>query len=313
MNTMIGPYGSAALNYAASFKDIQANTAWFHGFDPWAFEECAKHGIQACVEFATFRADYTKYPHLVPRGVDGLPIRYGQRLQGICLSNTDFLNEIENNLINGLSEHSPAGIWLDYMTYAGWFEDPAPDLQDSCFCSNCIRNFCEATDIDETNPLHIVIHYHEAWVKHKCRRIADFTAHYSSIIRDKCPDAVIGIYMCPYTPMEYNGALRCIFAQDYQLLAPHVDVFTPLIYCKKSGKDASWGRTFLEESPFFVPEGKSVQLILDAMDFPDSLEQTVLSSIPSKGLQMFSGSEIFKDKDAMDIFAKCVTILAEIN
>jgi len=309
MDTMIGTYGSSALNHAALFKDIHADTAWFHGFDEWAFEECARHGIQACVEFATFRADYKKFPHLIPTGIDGQPIRYGRHLQGICLSNTDFLEEIKNKLKTGLSTYSPKGIWLDYMTYGGWFEDPTPDLQDSCFCARCISHFNEATGIDETNPQGIIVRHREAWINHKCQRIASYTAEYTDIIRSMCPDAVIGIYMCPYTPEDYEGALRGIFAQDYGLLAPYVDVFTPLIYCAKSGRDADWGRLFLESSASFVPEGKPVQLILDAMDFPACLEQTVLSSVPGKGVQMFSGAEIFKSKEFMEVFARCADIL----
>ena len=305
MKTMIGPYGSAALNYAALFKDIQADTAWFHGFDEWAFEKCARHGIQACVEFATFRADYEKFPDLVPIGIDGRPIRYKDKLQGICLSKTDFLEEIASKLESGLSTYSPAGIWLDYMTYGGWFEDPAPDLQDSCFCADCINNFNQTYNIDETNPQRILANHHEAWLDYKCQSIANFTAYYTSVIRKMCPDAVIGIYMCPYTPDEYDGALSRIFAQDYDLLAPFVDVFTPLIYCAKSGRDASWGKTFLESSASFVPKDKPVQLILDYMDFPSNLEQTVLSSVCSNGVQMFAGAEIFKDKVSMEIFSKC--------
>ena len=62
--------------------------------------------------------------------------------------------------------------------------------------------------------------------------------------------------MCPWTPAEFDGALRRIFAQDYDLLAPHVDVFTPLIYASKSGRTPGWARTFLEEAPGFVPPHK---------------------------------------------------------
>jgi len=308
---MIGTYGSSALKHSAQFSGINADTAWFHGFDDWAFNECAKHGINACVEFAAFRADYQKFPHLIPKGIDGLPIRHGENLQGICLSNPDFLEEIETRLKAGLSAYSPAGIWLDYMTFGGWFEDPTPDLQDSCFCTDCIKHFNQMTNIDETEPKRITANHRETWIAYKCRRVADFTAKYASIIRSMRPQAVIGIYMCPYTPNEYNGALRGIFAQDYALLAPSIDIFTPLIYCAKSGRDAGWGRTFLEVSPSFVPAGKPVQLILDAKDYPACMEQTVLSSVRSKGLQMFSGVEIFKDKSSMEIFARCALKLYE--
>jgi hypothetical protein len=79
---------------------------------------------------------------------------------------------------------------------------------------------------------------------------------------------VIGAYMCPWTPQEFDGALRRIFAQDYNLLAEFIDVFTPLIYAHKSGRPAQWGREFLEQSPVFIPSGAKTQLILDMLDFP---------------------------------------------
>ena len=101
------------------------------------------------------------------------------------------------------------------------------------------------------------------------------------------PECIIGAYMCPWTPAEFDGALTRIFAQDYALLAPAIDVFTPLIYVAKSGRTPEWGREFLEMSPAFVPPGRKVQLILDALDFPDSLLAAAESSRPSWGIQLF--------------------------
>jgi len=306
---MIGPYGAAALKNADLFKEINADTAWFHGFDEEAFNICARYGIQACVEFPTFRADYKKYPKLVPIGIDGKPIHYGTHLQGVCLSNKKFLRDIEKRLKAGLAAFKPAGIWLDYMTYGGWFEDPAPKLQDSCFCKNCIKHFNEATGVNESDPLRIVSEHKDLWISHKCERIASFTKTYSNIIRSVNPDIIIGMYMCPYTPDEYDGALRRIFAQDYELIAPYIDVFTPLIYCEKSGRGTDWGLKYLKASPGFVPPGKHVQLILDFMDFPESMECCLSSNVPSKGIQMFSGSEIFTDKAYMEAFARCAEVI----
>ena len=73
------------------------------------------------------------------------PIRYGRLVQGVCLSKQDFLAETEANLLAGLAEFNPIGIWLDYLTYGGWFEAQTPDLQESCFCSDCVAEFCNAT------------------------------------------------------------------------------------------------------------------------------------------------------------------------
>ena len=294
---LFGPYGSSALPYIAHFATYGANACWFHGFDEAAFSACAQQQIAPCVEFKTFRADFDAHPELIPIGVDGKPIRYGQLVQGVCLSQTAFLAETEANLLAGLRAYQPTGIWLDYLTYGGWFEVPDPDLQESCFCAACIADFCESTGIDATTPRAILTNHQSTWTQHKCERIARHALHYAQLIRSHLPGCVIGAYMCPWLPPEFDGALRRIFAQDYALMAPAIDIFTPLIYGTKSGRPTSWGRTWLEASATFVPPDRQVQLILDALDFPDSLTETGNASVPSYGLQVFNGAQVFANHE----------------
>ncbi len=301
-----GPYGSNALPFIERLAAHGANAFWFHGFDATAIEACARHAIAACVEFKTFRADFTARPKLIPIGEDGRPIRYGDLVQGVCLSQHDFLAETEEQLLDGLRRFAPAGIWLDYLTYAGWFEMPDPDLQESCFCPACITEFCAATGIDATTPQQILATAAAAWQRHKCQRIAHFAAHYAALIRLHHPNCIIGAYMCPWTPAEYGGALQRIFAQDYNLLAPSIDVFTPLIYVAKSGRSARWGRDFLTQAPSFMPPDRKVQLILDALDFPDSLLETANATRPSWGVQLFGGAQVFGNAENAALFARAV-------
>ncbi len=304
---LFGPYGSGALAYVDRLERYGANAVWFHMFNAEAFEVCARHGIAACVEFKTFRANFDERPELLPIGVDGKPIRYGRLVQGVCLSQQEFLEETEENLLAGVCAYQPAGIWLDYLTYAGWFEMPEPDLPESCFCSDCIAEFNEAKGIDATTPAEILDCYAGQWTQHKCERIAGFGARYADIIRRFLPSCIIGAYMCPWTPDEQDGALSRIFAQDYALLAPAIDVFTPLIYVEKSGRSPEWGREWLEAAPGFVPQDRKVQLILDALDFPDSLVATAASPQPSWGLQMFGGADVFGETERAGVFATAVT------
>lgn len=60
-------------------------------------------------------------------------------------------------------------------------------------------------------------------------------------------------YMCPWSPEKYEGALSQIFAQNYNLLANAIDIFTPLIYAAKSGRTNEWGKEFLEKSGGIIP------------------------------------------------------------
>lgn len=303
---LFGPYGAGALKYVDHLAESGANALWFHEFNPEAFERCARHGIAACVEFKTFRADFRTYPELAPIGVDGQPVRYGRLVQGICLSEDWFLQEIEQRLVDGVRVWRPAGIWLDYLTYAGWFETPEPDLQESCFCPNCIADFCESAGVDAETPGEILGGHAAAWTRHKCERVARLAARYAELIRCARPDCVIGAYMCPWTPDEFDGALSRIFAQDYALLAPAIDVFTPLIYVKKSGRSTGWGQEFLERSAEFVPANRRTQLILDVFDFPASLLATARSSAPSWGIQVFGGEHVFAAVEGRQTFAQAV-------
>jgi hypothetical protein len=306
---LFGPYGRGALAYAEQLPRYGANACWFHMFDEQAFAICERHGLAACVEFATFRADFERHPELIPIGVDGQPIRYGRLVQGICLSQHEFLAGIEQKLRDGVQAYQPAGIWLDYLAGAGWFEVPDPDLQESCFCQQCVATFCEQSGIDATNPAEILAKHRDAWTAHLCQRIAGFGLRYAAIIRAALPNCVIGAYMCPWTPSEFDGALTRIFGQDYHLLAGAIDVYTPLIYGVKSGQPATWGRRFLEQSPAFVPADRKVQLILDAGDGPESLHETAAASPPSWGIQVFAGAEIFANPPFAEAFGSMVTAI----
>jgi hypothetical protein len=309
---LFGPYGSAALAHADKLAAYDVNACWFHMFDETAFEACAQHGMAACVEFKTFRADFDAHPELVPIGVDSKPIRYGSLVQGVCLSQPAFLEQIETALRDGIRTYQPVGIWLDYLTYAGWFEMPDPDLQESCFCRACIATFCERTGIDAPTPAEILSLHSDAWAQHKCAQIAGLAAHYAQIIRAQLPGCLVGAYMCPWTPAEFEGALTRIFAQDYALLAPAIDVFTPLIYGTKSGRPATWGRAFLEAAPAFVPRDRKLQLILDALDGPDSLLETAAAARPSWGLQVFGGASIFAEPATAQVFRRAVAQIRRI-
>lgn len=303
---LFGPYGSAVLPYASQLSGYDVNAVWFHGFDGDAFEQCAANDLAACVEFKTFRADFNQRPELIPTGVDGKPIRYGRLVQGVCLSQQEFLDETETALLDGLKEYRPTGVWLDYLTYSGWFETPTPDLQDSCFCPDCIADFCNATGLDVTEPKLILANHAAAWERHKCERIARFGAHYAQLIKSYDPNCIVGAYMCPWLPNEFDRALTRIFAQDYTLLTPSIEVFTPLIYASKSGREAQWGRSFLEQASTFIPSTHKVQLILDALDFPHSLDAVAESSVPSWGIQMFGGANVFSEPDKARRFGEAI-------
>ncbi|MHB0858318.1 MAG: hypothetical protein ACYC5M_12195 [Anaerolineae bacterium] len=308
---LFGPYGRDALERIDLLPLFGANALWFHGFDDEAFEACGQYGIAPCVEYKTFRADFGAHPELIPIGADGRPIRYGRLVQGICLSQDEYLCGVEEGLREGVCTYMPAGIWLDYLTYAGWFETPSPDLQDSCFCPRCIAEFCESTGLDATTPEAILGRHADLWALHKTVRIAHLALHYAEIIRRHAPGCVVGAYMCPWRSDEYEGALGRIFGQDYDLLAPAIDVFTPLIYATKSGRPMDWGRTWLESTDGLVPPERKVQLILDALDGPETLHAVAAAARPTWGLQVFGGAALLRESARARPFQETVAAIRQ--
>jgi len=304
---LYGVYGNRGKEYTTEMKSIGCNSLWFYGFDEEAFESCAAAGLAACVEFKTFCDDFDRNPHLIPIGIDGKPIRYGENVQGICLSQREYIEQRFFELEQGLKIFTPQGVWLDYLSYAGWFESPSPDLQESCFCSSCVETFCSETGLDVQSPAEIISSYQRQWTDHKCKRIADLGQRFANTIKTVNSDCIVGVYMCPWQPHEFEGALRRIFAQDYKLFSEFTDVFTPLIYAGKSGRHPSWGKEFLKASNQFVPNYLPVQPILDMLDFPESLEEIVRTD--TWGFQLFGGADIFDDVEKKKTFAKLISMI----
>ena len=310
---LYGIYGHSGSAVADKIRKTGCNALWFHGFDEKAFETCEESGLVPCVEFRTFRADFDQRPELIPIGTDGKPIRYGRLVQGVCLSRTEFVAERERELSEGMKRYRPHGVWLDYLTYAGWFETPEPDLQDSCFCKSCIAEFCDSTGIDADTPKKIRESYKEEWSRHKCERLRHHGFRFSEIVKDAAPECIIGAYMCPWAPAEYDRALGRIFGQDYALFSSFVDVFTPLIYAKKSGRENNWARSFMESSAGFVPLDKKVQPILDVLDFPGSLQSLAESSNTGWGYQIFGGASILDSEEHGKELTRLTKILQEAS
>ena len=302
MKHLYGPYGTLSPEHVGRFRASEANAVWFHGFKPELFERCASAGAAPCVEFRTFRANFSERPELVPIGVDGKPIRYDRLVQGVCLSKNEFIAEREEELTAGLAEFEPEGVWLDYLTYAGWFETPDPDLQESCFCADCVSEFNQATGVDCRDPKTILSRHGAEWHAHKIDRIEAFGRRFAEIIRAARPGAIVGLYACPWYPEEFDGAITRIFGQDLSSLAGIFDVITPLLYAEKCGRPADWSAEYLARSGEFIPSAAVVAPILDMLDFPDCLTAVADAEQHPESLQVFAGDGIFEDEQAAAIF-----------
>jgi hypothetical protein len=60
------------------------------------------------------------------------------------------------------------------------------------------------------------------------------------VVKQENPDAVVGLFAVPWKKGERDNAIINIIAQDYEKLAPHVDVFSPMVYHKMVGEKPRW-------------------------------------------------------------------------
>ncbi|MEA3397429.1 MAG: hypothetical protein U9R05_08210, partial [Chloroflexota bacterium] len=109
------------------------------------------------------------------------------------------------------------------------------------------------------------------------------------------------------------------------------------IYVKKSGRTSAWGRELLDQMgsfvPWesrtgvrrsqggrklldqmgsFVPQSNKVQLILDVLDFPDSLTATAEAANPSWGIQIFAGAQVFEEPETAGFFRSAVDRIRQV-
>jgi len=66
------------------------------------------------------------------------------------------------------------------------------------------------------------------------------------VIQQEKPGALLGVYHCPWNDVAFGGARRRILGLDYDSLRGIVDVFSPMVYHRRMGKNPDWVRQNIE-------------------------------------------------------------------
>jgi len=80
------------------------------------------------------------------------------------------------------------------------------------------------------------------WVQWRCDVFTGWVREFRAIIDQTRPKALLGMFHCPWTDTEYDGALRNKLAIDLKAQAEYVDVFSIMPYHARFGHhtDPSW-------------------------------------------------------------------------
>ena len=205
-------------------------------------------GLKVFAEFATLNGKNYVNQHPEAWAIDqnGKKVEAATWFMGVCPTEPGFRQFRTEALKTLLRKFDLDGVWMDYLHYHAQFEDPEPILPETCFCDHCLSGFQTATGLSlpEENTAEkanwILGHHDKTWRNWRCTVIAGWVRDFKKILKEEKPGALLGIYHCPWNDDEFDGARRRILGLDYDLLREHADVFSPMVYHGRMGRDPEW-------------------------------------------------------------------------
>lgn len=243
-------------NKDIELSHINVNSIFMNwkAIDEKIMEHAAKEGLKVYAEFPVLNGEgyVDKHPEAWAIDRNGKKVEPASWFMGVCPTEPGFRHYRMAELRQLLKRFDLDGIWMDYLHWHAQFEEPEPILPETCFCENCIRTFEAATGINvpemETSlQAGWILDGHDGrWREWRCSVIADWVRETREVVKEERPDALLGIYHCPWDDEEFNGARLRILGLDYDLLKDLADVFSPMVYHGRMGRDAVWVKDNIE-------------------------------------------------------------------
>jgi hypothetical protein len=140
------------------------------------------------------------------------------------------------------------GIWLDYHhAHANW-EQADPKLPDTCFCDRCLQQFENDTSVvlpvgsTTERSKRLLGVEKDAWVRWRCDVFTDWVREFRAILDRERPGALLGTFHCPWSPTDFDGAIKTKLAIDLKSQAEYLDVLSIMPYHARFGhaNDPAW-------------------------------------------------------------------------
>lgn len=201
-------------------------------------------GIERYVSQACFtgRSLYREHPEWRPVTSSGETMEPDGWYHGLSPTHPELrryrLNQVERILRNPLVD----GLWLDFIRYPVRWEGTSPRIEEACFAPHSLRWFEEDTGISvpegptaeqaawilETHP--------EEWRAFKVEVIRSWVGQVREMMNDLRPDMKLGLFLVPWLEDDFDNAIKRIVAQDAAVLAPLLDVISPMLYHDMIGR-----------------------------------------------------------------------------
>lgn len=247
-----GIYGSPTgfWKKGIHLSDLGVNAIFVrhHSITEKFMERAEQEGVAVYAEYPTLKGKgYVKeHPDAWPINDQGEKAKQASWFMGVCPTNPDFKQYRMRELRELLKTYDVKGVWMDYVHWHAQFEEPDPILPETCFCEDCLTRFQAAAGVDvpegstAKRASWILENRDAEWRDWRAGVIAGWARDMKMIIQQEQPDTLLGIYHCPWTDQEFNGARRRILGLDYGMLREIVDVFSPMVYHERMGRNPEW-------------------------------------------------------------------------
>jgi hypothetical protein len=314
-------------------NDLGVNAIFVHSgsINEEMINRARTEGAKVYAEFATLNGKGYVDTHPEAWAINelGEKVEAATWFMGVCPTEPGFRKYRFDQLRNLLLEYDLDGVWMDYVHWHAQFEDPEPILPETCFCKHCLMSFSQDNNIrlpDATTPekaAYILSNHNVDWRKWRCQVIYDWAVDIKNIIAEIKPNALLGLYHCPWNDEEYNGARERILGLDYELLKKTVDVFSPMVYHQRMERDPHWVQENIEwfSQKIGAVENAYPKIwpIVQAYNEPGIVTNEAFETVlrgglagKSTGVMMFTTNAIAEDKGKTEVMKKVYTEVQEL-
>ena len=315
-----------------SLNELNVNSIFLSGKAITAkmMERADNEGLKVFAEFPVLNGEDYVEDHPEAWAVDN----YGNKVQpaswflGVCPTEPGFRKFRLDELIKLVREFDLDGVWMDYVHWHAQFEEPEPILPETCFCNSCLASFTIASGLkipegSNSQKAEWILSKHDStWRDWRCAVIADWAKEIRTILNRERPGALLGIYHCPWNDVEFDGARRRILGLDYELLKDLIDVFSPMVYHGRMGREAEWVKEntdwFCERLPAKGNSFPKVWPIVQAYNDPDTVSAEEFAKVlrfgtsaEATGIMMFTSNAVAESDEKTEIVKKVYSEMSD--
>jgi hypothetical protein len=267
----IDPLPGSGVDQSAYLADA---TGRIGAYDDRAWVEALRRaGLAVEQTTATFfdPAALAVFPNARPVNAKGEPDAGFAWYVGVCPTHEGYLDWKIARLRRVVEELAPAGLFLQFCRYPGFWENWTPDYRFSdadsfCFCDRCRTRFAGDEGIelppgDVAGQARTILTEHgDAWTRWRCARMVEAIGRIADGVEAESRGLRITLNTLPFPSSDFGGrdVRREVAAQDLPLLAGRVDRFELMTYLQILARPVEWVATAVADARRGLPTDREI-------------------------------------------------------